>query len=391
MILAQTPPPFHGQSIMVARLVEMLRKPPFSEFLEVQHINLRLSESLSEIGGFSWRKMAATLGYLWQLLRLHRRGGIGMLYYVPATGLRSQLYRDWLLLGIGRRLAGTTFLHWHGLGLRAFYDQRLHPLERALTRWTYGGHEVSLVLDPAHRVEVGWLRPGAVAPAPNFLPDPCASTAGALLRSREQRTARRLAGAPEAPDLEILFLAHCTRSKGLFDAIEAVALANDALKKRGIPWRARLSVGGEFVEAREREEFDRRIAREDLALDAGRPAVRYLGYLEDDRKAETLAKSDVFCLPTYFHTEAQPVSVIEAAAYGLEIVLSDWRSLPSMLPQTSFVVPPRSPQILAESLLASAAAGNGAANRAHFLATYEESVVARQLLAVFKDPSGSGS
>src|SRR5438093_1606203 len=78
------------------------------------------------------------------------------------------------------------------------------------------------------------LRPRRTAIVANGIPDPCADFARALLASRRERLATRQknlvpgAASVAAPTrIAVLYLAHCTREKGLFDALEAVALANE--------------------------------------------------------------------------------------------------------------------------------------------------------------------
>ena len=43
----------------------------------------------------------------------------------------------------------------------------------------------------------------------------------------------------------MLFLAHCTREKGVFDAIEGVVLANEKLAAENSPLRFRLTLIGD--------------------------------------------------------------------------------------------------------------------------------------------------
>lgn len=387
VVLAQTPPPKHGQSIMVERLVQVLRGDVFADGWQVELVEMRLSDSLKEIGGFSARKALRALFALGCLFRARLRGKIDVLYYVPATGLRSQLYRDWLLLGLGRRLASRTFLHWHGLGLRELYETSLRDWEKWLTRWTYGRHDTSLLVNPTHADEVRWAEPRNVKVFPNFIADPCSDFRGSVLPRRDKRFGVRRHifdrcdgpnAATEGAALRVLFLGHCTRSKGLFDLINAVALANAQSIERGARACVRLEVAGEFFDADERAEFERRIAAPEALLADGEQAVAYLGYLEDAAKKAAFLRADVFCLPTYFRTETQGVVLIEALNYGLEVIVTDWHGLPAMLPETVSVVPVRSPASICRAILQSAVTNSARAHREYFLERYEEGAAARQ-------------
>jgi len=65
--------------------------------------------------------------------------------------------------------------------------------------------------------------------------------------------------------VNVLYLAHCTREKGLFDTMKGVALASQRLAERRFCRVVAAAGGGKrFVTAEEKEEFDRLAAREDM-------------------------------------------------------------------------------------------------------------------------------
>src|SRR5947209_6574248 len=61
--------------------------------------------------------------------------------------------------------------------------------------------------------------------------------------------------------------------------------------------------------------------------------VEYLGFVSGDQKHRLLLEADIFCFPTYYENENQPVNLIEAMAFGLPILTTRWRSLPELFPQ----------------------------------------------------------
>jgi len=65
-----------------------------------------------------------------------------------------------------------------------------------------------------------------------------------------------------------------------------------------------------------------------------------------------LREADLFCFPTRYIGENQPVNLIEAMAFGLPIVTTRWRSLPEMLPPNyPGLVDSQSPEQIAAALL----------------------------------------
>ena len=175
----------------------------------------------------------------------------------------------------------------------------------------------------------------------NGIPDPCSDFMATMLPRRRARLAARvrlLAGKSLQPSetaaaggdphiVKILYLAHCMRKKGLFDAIEAVRLANRQLVERGSPLQLQLAVAGHFVTSDEQAEFDR--LRRDPELTS---ALRHVGFVSGDRKSALYRAADIFCFPTYYPAESFGLVVVEAMAFGLPIVTTRWRSLPELFP-----------------------------------------------------------
>jgi glycosyltransferase involved in cell wall biosynthesis len=123
----------------------------------------------------------------------------------------------------------------------------------------------------------------------------------------------------------VLFLAHCTKEKGLFDAVHGVMKANEELRIVHSPFSLRLTVAGTFADTKEKAEFVR------LQQQAPKGSIQYAGFLQGAEKTQALIDADLFCFPS--HWENQPVSVIEALAFGLPLVISRLPSVEEMLPE----------------------------------------------------------
>jgi len=148
-------------------------------------------------------------------------------------------------------------------------------------------------------------------------------------------------------EIKVLYLAHCTREKGVFDTLAAVVLASQRLRSQQAPVSLRLLVAGGFVRAEEKAEFDRKIAESGMA-----DRVQYLGFVSGEQKMQLLREADLFCFPTYYENENQPVNLIEALAFGLPILTTRWRSLPELFPENyTGLANVRSPEQLADRLL----------------------------------------
>jgi glycosyltransferase involved in cell wall biosynthesis len=124
-------------------------------------------------------------------------------------------------------------------------------------------------------------------------------------------------------------------------------LAHRQLVAQRSPISLRLLVTGTFVSAPEKAAFDRRLAEADHAS-----VVQYLGFVSGEQKDRLLHDADLFCFPTYYENENQPVNLIEAMAFGLPIISTRWRSLPEMFPpHYPGLVDVRSPVQIADAVL----------------------------------------
>ncbi len=383
LVFAHTPPPHHGQSYMVKLFLEGFggdcrrwaagKTSPYG--IECYHVNARLSKEMEDIGDLRAGKLLLLCGYCLQAIYIRFRYGVENFYYVPAPGKRSALYRDWMVMALCRPFFKRFILHWHAAGLAKWLETERQMNSRVLTYRLMREVDLSVVLSRFNLGDAEKLMARKVRVIGNGIPDPCPDFEQSLLpRQRARAAARRklLAGERLSPEereraggdpecFRALFLAHCTREKGVFDALDGVALANARLAAAGSPLRIHLTVAGAFLDPQEQTEFERRIAREDLQpLSAPGPSgetrpqscVSYAGFVAGAEKNRAFAQSDVFCFPTYYYAENFPLVILEAMAYGLPVIVSRWRSIPELMPQDlAGLVPPQSPSDVAHALV----------------------------------------
>ena len=257
--------------------------------------------------------------------------------------------------------------HWHASGLGQWVDATARPWERWCSQRLHGRAELSIVLARALADDAALLKPRRIAAVANGIPDPCPTFDAQILPDRKARRLARQGRIDRSAGAvyHVVFLGSCTREKGLFDTIEAVARASAELHRRACGITLRLAVAGEFVSDDERAEFDSSAAR--LGLN-----VAFVGFVSGAAKFQLLAESDCFCFPTYYAAEALPTSVIEAMAFGLDVVATAWRAIPEMLPEGIDTVPPENPAAVAEALVRNATdtADRATTMRRHFLQAF---------------------
>jgi glycosyltransferase involved in cell wall biosynthesis len=381
LVFAHVPPPYHGQSAAVQQMLKHFggnrrkskfrREPPNHYGIECYHVNARLSKTLEDVGEFQFRKFDQILFYCLQAIWCRFRYGVKTLYYVPAPGKTVALYRDWLVMFFCRPFFERIIFHWHGSGLAKWLETSVKHNTRTVTYRLMGNADLSIALSEAGRCDPEKLLPRRIVVVPGGVSDPCPGFAETLLAGRRTR-ATTLKGilfhgiqlSDESEKIvNVLSIGHCTREKGVFDSVEAIALANEKNVSQNLSLRFRLTLIGAFISMAEEKELREFIRQKNL-----QNAVAVLGFVTEEQKKEELRKADIFCFPSYFPAEGQPASLIEALAFGLPIVTTRWRGIPAMLPEDyPGLVDIKSPAQIAEKLLFLCASDLGGHSRDTFL------------------------
>ncbi len=396
LVFAHIPPPHHGQSYMVKLMLDgfggdarnpqsAIRNP---QSIECYHVNAQVSDNMEDIGTFRFGKLLLILRYCFEAIWCRFRYGVRAFYYVPAPGKRAALYRDWIVMVMCRPFFRERIYHWHASGLGDWLVREGNWFERWFTHRLLGKPALGLSLAIPSMRDALWFRSDHVEIVANGIPDPCPEFdatirprrhARALARRRllagETLTASESENAGAEPEIfRVLYLAHCTREKGVFDTIEGVRIANEHLRSQNSKLRVRATLAGAFLFPQEESELRAAVAH----ANAVEPCIEHAGFVSGETKQRLLTESDCLCFPTYYNAEGQPVSLLEAMAYGLQIVTTRWRAIPEMLPADHpGFCNPRDPADIATKLLA-VCADVAHPLRDHFLASY----TARQYVAM---------
>ncbi|MEO7299898.1 MAG: hypothetical protein ABI042_15125, partial [Verrucomicrobiota bacterium] len=161
VVFAHTPPPHHGQSYMVQLMLEGFggdqRKrhgisPGTAREIEFYHVNARLSQDFEDIGTFRAKKLFLLLRYSMEAIWCRLRYGAKILYYIPAPGKRSAVFRDWLVMFMCRPFFSKIIFHWHAVGLGEWLETA-PPRTRSLTHRFLGNADLSIVLGNYNRAD----------------------------------------------------------------------------------------------------------------------------------------------------------------------------------------------------------------------------------------------
>ena len=385
LVFAHTPPPHHGQSYMVKLMLDgfggdcrrQTEKTPDAFGIECYHVNARFSKKLEDVGEFQGSKIFLILFFCLQAIWCRFRHGVTSLYYVPAPGKSVAVYRDWLVMFVCRPFFKKIILHWEAAGLAKWLETSVQIRSRAITYQVFKPVDLSIVLSRYNMADAEKFLSRQINVVNNGIPDPCPDFAETILPRQRARFAARAklsAGKTLSPRemadssgdsniIKVLFLANGLREKGLFAAMRGVVAANRTLAANQRELRMKLVFAGNFMTADEQAEFDRLLQEPEFA-----GAVNQLGFVSGAEKIRVLREADLFCFPTQYLGENQPVCLVEAMAFGLPIVTTRWRSLPEMLPSGyPGLVNDQDPNEIAEALLKMAFLENHENLRAIFL------------------------
>lgn len=348
LVLAQTPPPLHGQSAMVKTMLEGFCDSPA---IELHHVNFRLSHDAADIGRWRGGKIVSVFALALRAVALRLRHGHDTLYYVPAPAKRGALYRDWVVMAICRPFFCRVVLHWHAAGLGAWLDTGATRIERVVTCALLGRARLAIVLGENLRADAARLSPRQVAVVRNGIPDPCPAF---VPRDRERED-------PGAV-FDVIFVGLCSGEKGVLAAAAGVMEAN---RRAHAGTRIRLTAAGTFPDAAAAAEFQ-------ALVDAAPDAIRHKGFVTGEAKHELFAGARALVFPTAYPHETQGLVVAEALAFDLPVIVTRWRAVHEGLPaQHVYFVEPNRPDQIADALLAARAAESPrGVLRAHFLAHY---------------------
>jgi glycosyltransferase involved in cell wall biosynthesis len=321
LVVGQTPPPLHGQAIMIQSFLD----GSYQDF-RLEHVRMNFSRSIDEVGSFGWRKVWV-LWLTWLgILRARFLRGARVLYYPPSGPNRNPVLRDVALLASTRWLFRRTVFHFHAAGLYEVYP-RLAWWVRPLFRLAYRRPDLAIFTAASTSSDARLLEAKSVA----IVPCGIADEGGAFLTGDWEDRSVPI----------ILFTGVLCEAKGLLVLLEACRLLRFAGQQ------FQLVCVGAFESSAFQEEVERVLDESGLG-----DLVRFPGVLTGQAKAEAFASCSIFCFPSHYPSESSPIVLLEAMSFAKPIVATVWRGIPETVGDDggSLLVRPRNPEEVANRL-----------------------------------------
>lgn len=294
LVLAPTPPPFHGSNYMVRLLLDSA----VNEIFDVQHVDVRFSNHIVGLRRLTVKKALLFVKYLVQLVGKSLSFKPDFVVMVPAFA-RNPFIVSYLYAFVVKVLLRREIILWvHSNNMKELYDKDGFFFKRAIRNiFRYS----SLIVPVANGLSESnysfFSRPEKVKTIHNGIPVDV------------------IKGAKERGRVEITYLSNMDTSKGwkvLFDAAQEICEEIDNVY---------FSFYGTTTSNSSEGDINRHFASSPY-----KDRIGYYGPAYGREKSEALSKADIFCLPSF--NEAFPLVNLEAMAYGLPIVATNVGGIP---------------------------------------------------------------
>jgi glycosyltransferase involved in cell wall biosynthesis len=289
-------PPFTGQSVAFTTLANALEGKLNYKILNISNRNNLLS----------------SFKLFFQIMTTVVFSNYEAIYFTCSRSFFGSV-RDVLLLSLSKLKRIRVVNHLHGSDFRQFYNN-LPKIYQRILFWSYSAIDTTIIL--IHGME------------DEFVDFPKIKTI--VIANCYSKDLDNLPREKEHNEIEIhlLYLSNIMKSKGiihLLKACEVVFAKYPHLK---------LDIAGAFLEDSHSNlneiTIEFQYLLHDLQLKYPDRLI-YHGECKGDLKSRLLWQSDIFILPTFYKTEAFPITILEAMRAGNYILSTNYRYIPQIV------------------------------------------------------------
>ena len=296
LFIGPLPEPVTGQSLACRVLLDGLPKE-----YRVELVDLTKKEFTQGLSSLS--RVGQVAGIIWRVWK--KRPGADVIYLTVSESLAGNV-KDLVIYALCFRQLHRMAIHLHGgAGMRDI--MRGGGALRAINAFFLKRLGGAIVLGESQREIYGGVVPDErIHVVPNFAEDGLFTTV--------ERIGAKFT---QPPPLRVLFLSNLLPGKGHDELVDAF-MSLDELTKASI----RVDLAGGFESEGQKEAFLSRVAGDDR--------IRYHGTVAGEQKRALFEHAHVFCLPTYYPYEGQPISLLEAYASGCAVITTNHSGIPDV-------------------------------------------------------------
>lgn len=291
LFIAPLPPPMTGQAIACKVLYDDLLTQGHS----INLVNLSKKSFVSGID--SYARVKEIFHILYQVYKF--RNKVDFVYYTPAESIAGNL-KDIIIYCLLFKKLPLTYIHLHGgAGMRIIFSSE-HAFLKNVNKFFISRMGGVIVLgDRLKSVYSGMIENNKIHIAYNF------SLSEYFINRHDLKKKTN-----NISVVKILFLSNLLPGKGYKELLHSLQILHpEKLAKIEIDF------AGGFEDEESKISFLNAIQKY--------PQIKYHGVVEGEKKQTLLRSAHVFCLPTYYPYEGQPISILEAYASGCAVITTD--------------------------------------------------------------------
>lgn len=318
LVVGQIPPPFHGQAMMIERLVKTKY-----EKIQILHVRMNFSKSIDSVGTIRYRKLIELFRVLFKVILIKYKHNPSIFYYPPAGPNLVPIIRDFILLTFTRPLFKYTVFHFRSAGISDF----MKSLSQGwLLRIPYFKPTVAIQLSGLNPSDGEYFKAKKTVIIPNGIEDEGAK----YLSIRKSKT-----------KFIILCIGALKESKGILTLIEALNIVVKDHK----------DVMVNFIGAFDSAEFKNKVQDKIVKYKISNH-VEFQGVATGAEKWMYFSKASILCFPTFYECESFGNVILEAMMFELPVVASSWRAIPGIVDESfGLLHSPQNEKELAEKII----------------------------------------
>jgi glycosyltransferase involved in cell wall biosynthesis len=290
LFIAPLPPPITGHSFASKIFLDYLVK-----YHQVQIVNL--SKESFKSGFNSIERIIQIIKIFWEIW--YKKRGVDTIYFTISESIAGSI-KDLFIYFICFGSLDKMIIHLHGgAGMKEIMlnSNKIHyKINKYFISRLYG----VVVLGKSHYdIYSSIFKKDKIYIVPNFASDE-------LFLDNEEIIDKFKNLQP----IRILFLSNFIEGKGYNELIEAYSLLDDNIKNNLI-----IDFAGGFESENQKNNFLQKV--EKIAQ------FRYHGIVSGIEKKELFKSAHIFCLPTYYSYEGQPITILEAYASGCVVITTN--------------------------------------------------------------------
>ena len=309
LLIGILPPPINGQAVAFQSLANELS-------VETLIISGKRNVNI-------WNKISKIFNYFGVLVQLTFKLFVNTyVVYHTISQSREGFVRDFLIVIISKILGSKVVVHIHGGNYDGFYDAQKPFIQKQIRRMLIQTDSIIVLsenmkkmfdFEPQLSLKINVIK--------NGLPW--------HIDSNELKI-KKLPLNNDSP-IKIIFLSNLIESKGYLAVLEATSIL---VNEYG--YNLKTDFCGEFIQYDDAQRFAtaseaKHYFHEFITKNNLENHVNYHGIIEVEKKKELLKEAHFFVLPTNYINEGQPISIIEAIAYGCIVLTTDYRGISDMI------------------------------------------------------------